>query len=478
MLRVFAKIHVPKNYNTFNQTFNFGISNQQFGTEKSKESSTSKSQSHFCKHQEAFKNLKSSINVNQSQDKLKKYAVKNSFEGFKQKLYENFKFRKNPSNTAENNNDSGIKAPYDFLKSATAQQEIHKTETEASKLNKVAKEEKVTTESKKISFKESLASLSESAPALGKVVEYIRDSWDQTFPKDKFMIKAADVRKKAKEVMERERQEMPNYTEEELEQMQGQIPQWKRTALIEITGGMREDTSKRRRIINSIKQQVKQTTLAKQIYQSEHYQEYQEVKREMAQFKEDWKDHMSQSQNPAVMASMTIYSKVTSESNTARAIKEMRSRMPGFSIYELERDAKGVFCQIYDAFLEGNLSFIEKTCGESALVYFRTLLKKREVDGVFPKYTYLWDADVADLIGGKIPTERNHPSFSFTIRVQEIHCNINKKTNKVVDGREDKVIQQRFNFVLSMHENPDLEISGHPWELVEILPVEAVHMLA
>jgi len=82
------------------------------------------------------------------------------------------------------------------------------------------------------------------------------------------------------------------------------------------------------------------------------------------------------------------------------------------------------------------------------------------------------------LIGGKIPAERNQPSFSFTIRVQEIHCNISKKTNKVVDGREDKVMQQRFNFVLTMHENPDLELSGHPWELVEILPVEAVHMLA
>jgi len=231
-------------------------------------------------------------------------------------------------------------------------------------------------------------------------------------------------------------------------------------------------------LINSMKYQVNDTRVARQFYQSEEYKKIQEVRKEMAQFKEDLKDHMSHSQNPAVIASMAIYSKVTYESNTARAIQEMRKRVPGFNIYELERDAKGVFCQIYDAYLEGNLSFIEKTCGESALVYFRTLLKKREVDNVNPKYTYLWDAEVADLIGGKIPTERSQPCFTFTIRVQEVYCNINKKTNKVVDGGEDRVMQNRFNFMLTLHDNPDLELSGHPWELVEILPVEAVHMLA
>lgn len=58
----------------------------------------------------------------------------------------------------------------------------------------------------------------------------------------------------------------------------------------------------------------------------------------------------------------------------------MRKRVPGFDVFELEMDARGVFCQIYDAFLEGNLDFIKSTCGESALVYFKTLLKKREVD--------------------------------------------------------------------------------------------------
>jgi import inner membrane translocase subunit TIM44 len=156
----------------------------------------------------------------------------------------------------------------------------------------------------------------------------------------------------------------------------------------------------------------------------------------------------------------------------------MRKIVPGFDVFELERDAKGVFCQAYDAFLEGNLEFIEKVCGESALVYFKTLLKKREVDNVCPKYNYLWDSEQADLIGGKIPAESNLPRFTFTIRVQEIHCNLCRKSNMVKDGAEDKVSQNRYNFVLTLHETPDFETTGHPWEIVEILPVETVQMLA
>ena len=75
-------------------------------------------------------------------------------------------------------------------------------------------------------------------------------------------------------------------------------------------------------------------------------------------------------------------------------------------------------------------------------------------------------------------SETDQPCFTFTIRLQEIYCNISKKNGKIVDGADDRVLQQRFNFVLTLHDDPDLEITGHPWKIVEIQPVEAVQMLA
>ena len=71
------------------------------------------------------------------------------------------------------------------------------------------------------------------------------------------------------------------------------------------------------------------------------------------------------------------------------------------------------------------------------------------------------------MVGGRIP-EKGLPCFTFTISTQEIHCNISKKENKIVDGADDRIMQNSYNFVLCLHENPDLEEIGHHWQLIEI----------
>ena len=169
--------------------------------------------------------------------------------------------------------------------------------------------------------------------------------------------------------------------------------------------GSEEDKSIRAKVSNKIKESFNQTTIARNLYQTEQYKEYSEFKKEMSQFKEDLKDHLSQSQNPAVIASMAVYvnniisyfivvqSKATSESNTAQAIKEMRKFVKNFDVFDLERDARvsfyfnysnktfqGIFCDVFDAYLRGDLVYVEKVCEDAARAYFKTLLKKREVD--------------------------------------------------------------------------------------------------
>jgi len=488
MLKAFTKIHVPKGLEIVKGVQKSGtvdIINFQFSSEKPKEATSSRSSCPGHKHKEAFQNLKSQINSGKTQDSLRKYALGSSFEGIKQKLYENFKLSKDQqkqSPNTQNLDKSTMKASFDSVKPNLEQAKAEKSMVEEqSRSEKTTVKETIKEASPlkvKLNIKESLAQMTVMAPILGKIGGYIKDSWDQTFPKDKFQMKAEKVKRKAKELAERERREHVEYSEEELEKLQGDIPQWKRTALMEVNENMHERKTLRQKMMSGVKNKFNQTDVARQLYQSEQFKEYQEVRKEILQFKEDLKDHMTQSQNPAVMGTMAIYSTVTSESNTARAIREMRKRVPGFDVFELEMDARGVFCQIYDAFLEGNLDFIKSTCGESALVYFKTLLKKREVDNVYPKYTYLWDSERADIIGGRISAERSQPCFTFTIQVQEIYCNISNKTKKIVDGGEDKVLRARYNFVLTLHDNPDLEMSGHPWELIEIQPIENVKMLA
>ena len=58
----------------------------------------------------------------------------------------------------------------------------------------------------------------------------------------------------------------------------------------------------------------------------------------------------------------------------------MRLIDPEFDLFQLELDAKIIFENIYSQYLRGELSELEKVCGEMALGYFKVLLKKREVE--------------------------------------------------------------------------------------------------
>lgn len=126
--------------------------------------------------------------------------------------------------------------------------------------------------------------------------------------------------------------------------------------------------------------------MAQKLYKSDEYKEYEEFKKEMNQFKQDAKDHMSNIQNPVVQTSISLFSMARDESQTAKAIRQMRDIQPGFNVHDFEDDAKGIFEMAYVAYLNDNLKLLEKFCGEQALAFFKVQIKKREADKCIPKY--------------------------------------------------------------------------------------------
>jgi len=170
--------------------------------------------------------LKNQINSGKTQDSLRKYAIGSSFEGIKQKLYENFKLSKEEqkqSAKTQNIDQSTMKTPFDSVKPNLEQQKAEKSMVEEqSRSEKTTVKETMRARSTlkaKLNIKESLATMTTMAPILGKMAGYIKDSWDQTFPKDKFQMKAEKVKRKARELAEREKRDHVEYSEEELEKV-------------------------------------------------------------------------------------------------------------------------------------------------------------------------------------------------------------------------------------------------------------------
>ena len=103
------------------------------------------------------------------------------------------------------------------------------------------------------------------------------------------------------------------------------------------------------------------------------------------------------------------------ESNCARAIKEMKKFDPDFDIIELHYEFQEIFKEFFCNFLEGNLDYLEKVCGQAGLAIVKSDIKAREVGAWKHKYTEFLDinSDVA-FLGGQVP-EKQPPQFTFTI---------------------------------------------------------------
>ena len=46
-----------------------------------------------------------------------------------------------------------------------------------------------------------------------------------------------------------------------------------------------------------------------------------------------------------------------------------------------------------------------------------------------------------------------------------------KDENEVTDGNEDSIVKNSWRITISRHEDPDIEVTGHYWELTEFAKV-------
>jgi len=168
---------------------------------------------------------------------------------------------------------------------------------------------------------------------------------------------------------------------------------------------------------------------------------------------------------------------VLMESSCARAVKEMKQYDPEFDLISLSYEAEEIFKEFYCNFLSGNLEYIEKVCGKAALAISKTEIKRRVTEGWKNKYQDILDAGSTNFTGGMVP-EKQPPQFSFTINVQEIDCKVLlKDENEIKEGGDNNIMQNIYRIVLSRHDDPDIELTGHYWEIVEFQKVGELKQL-
>lgn len=63
------------------------------------------------------------------------------------------------------------------------------------------------------------------------------------------------------------------------------------------------------------------------------------------------------------------------------------------------------------------------------------------------------------------------PSFTYIVETQEIDCKICTKKDthgEIKEGGDDNIMKNSWRITISRHEDPDIEVTGHYWEVTEL----------
>jgi hypothetical protein len=174
-----------------------------------------------------------------------------------------------------------------------------------------------------------------------------------------------------------------------------------------------------------------------------------------------------------------MLSKISNESACAQAILSMQKYDADFNLEDLTDEAKEIFQEFYCNYLCGNREYIEIVCGGTARALCKAQIELREKEGWKYKYEELLNTSNCFFQGGLI--ENRIPQFIYHIEVQEFDEKINVKTGATIEGENISkagIMNNTYRMVLSRHEEPDIEVAGHYWEITEFYKIGESRMIA
>ena len=119
-----------------------------------------------------------------------------------------------------------------------------------------------------------------------------------------------------------------------------------------------------------------------------------------------FREQVETTQNPFVQSTRAVADTIVGETGLAVAVRDMQRFDSEFDISELPFEGEEIFREFYEAFLVGDLEYLQKFCGEAALAVVKSELKRREVEGWVPKFKEPLEVGGGSLLGGMIPEKR------------------------------------------------------------------------
>ena len=322
----------------------------------------------------------------------------------------------------------------------------------------------------------------------------LSDVWQETFPnaEKKVQDKMSKRRERAKLAREWE-EKQKDMTPEELAEMEEEIPEWKRGALVVASDDEEEEQKKRGmfgRMKGAVGDRINQTEAAQNFYQSEEYKSIDKARKEVKEFRQELREQIDASHSPVVQMVNQGADKIMNDTPCAKAIIAMQKYDPEFDLEDLGDEAMEIFQEFYCNFLSGNKEYLEMVTGGTASAICKASIELREKEGWRFRYEELLNCSNCFFQGGLI--EERVPQFIYHIEVQEFDEKVDLATGErfepqPAEGQDPKTVAQAskgaimnntYRMVLSRHEEPQMEVTGHYWEITEFYKIGESRMIA
>ena len=371
-------------------------------------------------------------------------------------------------------------AKQEFSQTATPQEgeapkeQAKEQQAEGATAEEEAKKEEKVRWAKKVkqSFESKTQVIGEKYPKAASAVNYLKVVWSEAFPNEQGNALSKMEKRKEQARLQKEYEENKEY----IDNIQEQIPDWKKGAVVVSDKQAEEEKAGLlKKLGQGVKSKISSTEAGKQFMESEQYKKIEQLRSEMKEFKTNLKEEIDNTQNPVIRTTRDVTDMVLTESNHARAVKEMLAYDPEFDLGLLQFEMEEIFKEFYCNFLEGNLPYLEKVCAGPGLAFVKGNLKVREVEKWKHRYTDIIDITDVNFIGGQVP-EKSPPQFTFTIEIQEMDCKV-LADGTIHSGADDRMMKVAYRVILSRRDEPDIATTGHYWEIVECSVVNQVKQL-
>jgi hypothetical protein len=254
-------------------------------------------------------------------------------------------------------------------KTSTSQAE---SETKEEK-SEERKEEKKETKSDEKKFQ---AKQNSEPSSFQKLYKGFLNVWKQTFPGEENMDLLFEKRRQEAQIL---KSRIKEPTEEEIEQLEAAIPEWKRGAvvLVQDESSQKIKTSIFELAKLNLTRHVKNLKIYKDAQKSYDNSEISLLMEDLKTSYHNVKDNLRESQNPLLVVSRDLVDRVPYTSTSAQATTIMRKHDPNFDMILFEKEVTGIFKQLITAFINDDLETVKLIAGEVALALLTNEIKSR-----------------------------------------------------------------------------------------------------